>query len=140
MQMSINVNSDRAQKRINEIKKRLGNLRKPIDDFGKDAIRLVEENIEQGGQFFGTFKPLAASTIKRRGTARPILNDTGEMLKGFYGKTGNKTWELKNTQKYANYHQTGTRKMPQRLLIKGDKRINNLFIAVINKHFEDLKK
>lgn len=68
--------------------------------------------------------PLAPATVATRGASGPILNRTGRLLKvatqfniWSYTKDSATITGLDQRVKYASYHQSGTRKMPQRAFV-----------------------
>jgi hypothetical protein len=68
------------------------------------------------------WKQLRPSTVKRRGSAHPILYETGEMFAGAVAAVadtfrfrGVRKWNVADVGvEYAEYHQTGTDRMPAR--------------------------
>lgn len=82
----------------------------------------------EGGVFAGGWAPLAASTIAdrvRKGYgASPILYRTGRLANSLSGDGGDtvktvtaKSVTVGTSVPYATYHQTGTKKMPQRKIV-----------------------
>jgi phage gpG-like protein len=66
--------------------------------------------------------PLKASTIAAKGNSR-ILVDSGKMRNSFRWNSSSTVGALTNPTEYLPYHQFGTRKMPQRVVVKVTDRI-----------------
>lgn len=126
--IQITVNQNKKNAFLSGMHKLISALKfnKAIDDSLDILKKEAELNFDQQGRIYskrGSWQPLAASTRIQRakagyGAARPILVRSGK-LKGSFRKVraiGNKG-SLKNTADYATYHQTGTRKMPQREIV-----------------------
>lgn len=70
-----------------------------------------------------SWQKLAESTKKQRkklgyGASRPILERTGKLKNGFrITKSNDDEGVIENNVSYAKYHQTGTKKMPQRRIM-----------------------
>lgn len=98
-------------------------LREPLTKSVKTVIiPSIRRNFDAEGR--PPWLPLAESTVKRRGTAHPILNEKGALKKR---ATQFNIWTidrdsaaitgLDSRVKYAGYHQSGTRNMPQRAFV-----------------------
>lgn len=93
--------------------------------FWPTAARLgrewLKEQFATEGAFGGDpWAPLAASTVAQRGSAHPILDDTGA-LKGAASRPVRHatplTLELEVVDPKIHFHQHGTRKMPRRPVV-----------------------
>lgn len=97
---------------------RLGELAQVPSRAAKDAATrissLVAREFETGTDPYGAaWKPLAASTIRRKGHDT-ILVDTGKLALGTGAKpSGGAGIELASVD-YGQYHQSGTSRMPRR--------------------------
>lgn len=82
--------------------------------------------------------PLAESTRKQRaaqgyGAARPILQRSGKLRRGFRTKVKNEELSATNNVSYSPYHQYGTAKMPQRLILGFSKKfVEATIMEIIN--------
>lgn len=64
------------------------------------------------------WRPLAPYTVRKRGSARPILIHTGAMIAGAAVTAAAKTGlRLTLSVPYAGFHQSGTARMPARPII-----------------------
>lgn len=101
----------------------------PFTEIADDLQADFAQNMAtEGGLFAGGWAPLQANTIAERVRkgygAGPILWRTGELGHSLAGDGGNAIKEITPTSVtvgtsvfYATFHQTGTRKMPQRRII-----------------------
>lgn len=95
-------------------------LREPLTKSIREVvIPSIRKNFDAEGR--PPWRPLAESTVRRRGTAHPILNDKGTLKKKAtqfniwtIGSDSAAMTGLDSRVKYAGYHQGGTRNMPQR--------------------------
>lgn len=99
-------------------------LREPLTRAVKEVIiPSIRANFSAEGR--PSWAPLALDTIRIRGASGPILNRTGILLRT---ATQFNIWKidmdsavivsLDSKVKYAKYHQSGTKNMPQREFIK----------------------
>jgi phage gpG-like protein len=138
MIIQIKATTDKGMRRLEKMRSKMNNLKPAMEGFKTDVIRMVKDNIGQQGFYFGTFRPLAPSTVRQRGSKRPILIRSGRMVRSFTGKADKNSMTLQNKTEYAKYHQSGTRKMPQRKLIEVNDRVSALMKTHIIKYFQDL--
>lgn len=87
----------------------------------KVVIPSIQANFDSEGR--PAWKPLADATVKKRGTAHPILDETGKLKRI---ATSESIWRITRDQasvtgvnvtgrvSYAGYHQDGTKNMPAR--------------------------
>jgi len=125
--MGFTVNQPKLKHLQNTIKvmgDRTKDYKKPLRTSAEILILEARDNIQKQGFHYGTFEPLATSTKidrarKGYGRARPILIRTGRLMRGFIQKDLRKTSvKVDNQMPYAQYHQTGTKKMPARVILK----------------------
>lgn len=138
--MGFTVNQPKLKHLQNTIKvmgDRTKDYKKPLRTSAEILILEARDNIQKQGFHYGTFEPLATSTKidrARKGyeAARPILIRTEKLMMGFI-QTGlrNTSVKVQNQMSYSGYHQTGTRKMPARIILavtdKRRKAIQQLF-------------
>jgi len=135
-----------------QLDKSLGNLirdltfKKPLKNSVELLKKETQQNFDQQGRIYGTWRPLAKSTRIQRsrlgyGAARPILVRTGRLKKGFVTSSTDKKAEISNTAKYAAVHQYGRGRIPQRKILdvsaKSEKAIGLIFANFIG---EKIKK
>lgn len=106
-----------VQKLAGRLTKELSDLSKPLKDIAVYMKEEVMENFEQEGRPT-KWTALAASTIEKKRKAKGV---SGQILE-FHGKL-KQSINIRSTKDeaavfsgvfYGVYHQTGTRKMPQR--------------------------
>lgn len=94
----------------------------------------------------GAWAPLAESTRRDRerkgyNGARPILERTGKLRKGFKVKVVKEKLSATNTVSYAKYHQFGTSKMPARKILGfSDKFVEALKMEIIRYITNQIKR
>lgn len=143
-------------------------FKKPLKKSSKILLAEQQENFDkqgaiyQGGGFvrtggafssggrtttrFGPWAPLSPSTRDDRSRqgynpARPILQRTGKLRKGFRRTTLNtKELEIENKVEYGIYHQTGTKKMPQRRIIGFSRKSITAIKIIFTKHIAGIIK
>jgi phage gpG-like protein len=113
-------------------KETIAKLQKMDKSFGDwtPELRQVGEFLKQfysiaafeteGGIFGARWAALNPSYERWKRDAFPgkgILVRTGDMKKGYKYEATNNSMTLWNVSKYAIFHQTGTKRMPQRLLV-----------------------
>lgn len=120
------------------------------DTLKKSAELKLEEiqaNFKQQGRIYGNWKPLSEATRRDReskgyNAARPILIRSGSLKDGFNMKIKGSGKKMKaiidNETDYWQYHQTGTKKMPQRKIAgvntKVDVAIGKMFVNKLAEH------
>lgn len=121
-------------------------LREPLTRSVKEVIiPSIRQNFDSEGR--PGWEALAPSTVKRRGTAHPILDEKGNLKKR---ATQINIWTidrdsaaitgLDSRVKYAGYHQAGTSKMPQRPFVmyqeEDERAIEEIFYEFIVSRLE----
>ena len=75
----------------------------------------------EGAHYGAKWAPRKASTVKAR-TPKPILRDTGTLMKSFFvADGGGDAFAVATPVRYAKYHETGTSEMPARPVMPFDK-------------------
>lgn len=139
-------------------------LQKSKDRLEKDLDRNFDQQgaLIQGGGFSrpgGAFAnlgrattrgsawaPLAESTRRQRerlgyGAARPILQRTGKLRKGFAFKVDDKNLSATNDVSYARYHQFGTKNMPARVILGfSDRFVDTLKLEFVNYISDEIRR
>lgn len=110
--------------------------------IGQFLINQVGLEFKLGKDPFGApWAPNAPSTLKRKlskgstGAGKPkVLIDTGNLRNSWTTRTTKNMVEIGTPVPYAKYHQSGTRKIPQRMLLpQNDKQIPAHWNAQITK-------
>lgn len=122
--IDIKVNTDKLNRAMQRKINTLSDYEEPLRESGEWLLKDVDTNFRKQGALFGRgWKPLADSTRRQRARqgyppARPILERTGRLRRGNKIKKVTKdTLTIGNDVDYFKYHQTGTRKMPQRKVL-----------------------
>ena len=98
-------------RRARRLQRNASQLEKPVQKGGDVMLKSIRTNFAVGGR--PAWKPLAASTLKRKRTNR-ILIEKGELLDSHeLTVSGNKAEAGTNLDR-AKYPYFGTRKMPRR--------------------------
>lgn len=107
---------------LNELERRFTDMRPVFEKFGGYQLESIKRTHRAQGRPT-KWKELAESTKadrKRHGfpPERPILERTGRMIKAYAYKYTKNTYWMDNPTPYFKFHQRGTRKMPQRIVIQ----------------------
>jgi hypothetical protein len=116
--MSSNEGADKMQKLLDLRRVSIEDMTPPIREFGDFLVRF---HIPYQYSSLGSpakWPPLSPKYKRYKERVRPgapLLVFNGTMKAGFgYDVRGRGDLFIRNTQEYARYHQTGTRKMPAR--------------------------
>lgn len=97
------------------------NLKPVFDSFGDYMLRSIDRTFQAEGRP-KPWAPLAPGTIEdriRKGYGRgPILVRTGDLKRGFGVDTGPAFFRISNGMRYFKFHQYGTKKAPQRIMVQ----------------------
>jgi len=139
--MNINIQIDKS-KVVGSFKKLVSEItNRSREPLRESAQVIVDESIRnfgtQGFTFGEAWKPLKPSTVKQRRRmglgARPILVVSGRLKKGVKIKSvDNKKAVVGNDVPYYPYHQLGTRKMPQRQILKETDKAQKAILLIFN--------
>jgi len=140
------------------------NFKEPLEKGRKRLLEDLDRNFDQqgallqgggftrrGGAFANlsaattrgsAWAPLAQSTRKDRvrkgyNAARPILERTGKLRKGFKAKSDSDSIIATNEVSYGKYHQSGTNKMPQRKIIGFSSRFLDYLIVELTRYISN---
>jgi len=138
-QFTIKADDRAVQRRFKVMGKYLKDFKKPLKESADFAKEMYEANFDKKGSEFGGWKPLAPSTLMAKTKAgypsKPLIR-TGKMKGSFDTKELKKTkavvWN-KLQEKYFKYHQLGTSKMPKRVMISINKKLEDK----VQKFFKD---
>jgi phage gpG-like protein len=124
MRLSVDVFGDvQLDRRLLRFEEHAGDLSPVFEALADDFLDLEGRQFaSEGGFASGGWAPLAPSTVRRRGTAHPILTDSGDLRasltqrdgKGSVRRISDDEMFVGTDVDYAQYHQTGTRRMPRR--------------------------
>ena len=123
------------EKIVEETKGKLEFLR----SVGDILVRRAKENIREQGYredtVFRAWTPLSFSTIlqkTRRGLNKEILNRTGSLKRSLSFNTNNKSLQITG-KSYLLYHQTGTKRMPQRKVVSISREDKQKILSMFSK-------
>jgi len=84
---------------------------------------------------WASLKPTTIQDRFRQGYgAGPILQRSGKLRKSFRSNAGKDYLRITNNVRYFKYHQTGTKKMPQRIMIYLQDRDKAQFTRIVRQH------
>lgn len=108
-----------GENRIREFGKRLRDVTLPLSGFWREKEKLIERQFDTNSDPFGNaWTPLKASTIRQKKQNKDkILTHYGKMRRQFKAKIEKVGILIYNEAGYSGFHQTGTKKMPRRLLL-----------------------
>jgi phage gpG-like protein len=124
MRLSLEVYGDRQlDRKLLRFSDRVGDLEPVFTDLADDFLSIETRQFTSEGAFAsGGWAPLADSTVRRRGSAHPILDDHGDLrasltdaaAKGAIRDITSDSLFVGTDVDYAQYHQQGTSRMPRR--------------------------
>lgn len=129
---------------IKDILNNLIHWQEPIEDILTVLEDRCKKNIDNQGYFFGRFKPLAEETKKQRARlgynpSRPILVRSGTLRESFaITELGESSGELSNTTDYAIYHQLGGAKIPERVIMDIDDKMDKYIDQTISNFIDEV--
>lgn len=134
---------------LDALAKALGDLPDLIEEAGREVAPVIREFIEE--EFHAGEDPngsawadLAAST-RRKGRSWPPLTDTGNMAGSVEVESNSSNFITITVDAPAEYHQYGTRYMPQRQILpdesqlpeKWEQAVRDAAEAALDKRFKD---
>lgn len=124
MRLTLEVYGDRQlDRKLLRYADRVGDLEPVFDELADDFLSIETRQFSSEGRFAsGGWAQLAESTVARRGSAHPILDDHGDLrasltdaaAKGAIRQITSDSLFVGTDVDYAQYHQQGTRRMPRR--------------------------
>jgi phage gpG-like protein len=124
MRLTLDVFGDRQlDRKLLRFEDRVGDLEPAFEALADDFLSIESKQFSsEGGFASGSWAPLAESTVRRRGSAGPILDDSGDLrrsltqegAKGSVRQITSDSLFVGTDVDYAQYHQTGTSRMPRR--------------------------
>lgn len=123
MRLQLQVFGDtQFDREIRRVGKRATAARPLYDALGWKLVAIQREQFQsEGGRSGHPWAPLADSTVRSRGSAHPILDDTSALRESFlYGGAGNIFEATDDHLRYGSeseigiFHQQGTSRMPMR--------------------------
>lgn len=122
MDIKVIIDDKRMQSVLASLDHGFSDFRPLLNDFSEVQLKSADEAFKtRGGNIGQPWKTLKMQTIKQKikiGKNIDILQRSGKMRKSFrVSKLNKNELEIENTVSYFKYHQTGTRKMPQRQML-----------------------
>lgn len=96
------------------------------DNIVREIAAAVLELIDV--EFDNSVDPFSNPWVPLKRPTHPILIDTGAMREGFSAHVIGDSFQISNSQDYFKYHNWGTQRIPQRMMVPDD---------VIPKKWED---
>ena len=109
------------------------------EEIGEKLTRAFYVNhAHEGGDLpVGFWPPLAASTVRRKKFYKDtLLHETGKMQGAWRYRSSGRMASIWNNMLYANYHQTGTSRMPARKLIPAAPWLVAYAKAIVLRYFD----
>ena len=118
---------------INNIQNQLEKPKEPLQNSSKLMMAAIMENFKNQGKTFGMpwtpLKPLTVKIKQRLGYGdKPPLVRTGRMKGSFRSKTERNKLIIDNPTPYFPSHQIGSKRIPQRVMLRIDKTRLHLII------------
>lgn len=110
MRLVVTYNATKAYNKIKAAKEALDG-RNIMRAFGVRVSRWMVENFRSGGKPSGGWRPLARSTVYKKGTAKPLV-DTGVLERAVSSRNvevDDHSVRVVVNVPYASFHETGTR-------------------------------
>lgn len=122
----------------------LENMAPAFEVLADDFLAINKRQFDSEGGNSGHWAPLAPSTVKRRGSAHPILDDHSDLrasLTRADGKGAVRTVEphelfVGTDIDYAQYHQAGTSRMPRRRPVEFTGADRNRWVKALQRFIE----
>jgi phage gpG-like protein len=124
MRLTLEVFGDvQLDRKLLRFEDHVGDLEPAFEALADDFLSIETRQFSsEGGFASGGWAPLADSTVQRRGSAHPILDDHGDLrasltdaaAKGAIRDITSDSLFVGTDIDYAQYHQTGTARMPRR--------------------------
>ena len=112
--MRVTVNVRPKQTELDGMIKRLENLQPALEPAADALVKLVDDSFLNAQTPWGdAWKPLAESTIRRKGSSRPLV-DSGVLKNSITAKAEKLRILLGTNVPYAGFHQFGTPNIPKR--------------------------
>lgn len=131
--MDINItieNFDEYERKLNELGQTLTDFTDALKKAGRSLVDYVStEPFATQGRVYnkGGWQEVAPATLAYKvkhypGNAHNILQRSGIGRNAYVFKSSKDTLEVWNLMKYMDYHQTGTSKLPQRIVLEFNKK------------------
>lgn len=137
MQIQITLTGlDRTNERLGALGESLHDFSGALAILGRQLIMFYSNSVinSQGTALGKRWTPLAPSTQSYKDVhwpGRSPLVRTGAMQQSFYAESTKDTLFVGNSAPYFQYHQQGTRKMPQRQAIGVNARVETMIKNVL---------
>jgi len=131
------VKADQWGKYLEDVGLAMEDMEPVFDEFGR---YLVEENIPETFRARGRPRRWArlseSYALQRFGRRRAIatLVLSGRMKRGFRWKAFPRSMRIENSRTYWTYHQSGTRHMPQRVILQLLRQDKSKFLDIAHEH------
>lgn len=123
MQVEISLAGDvQVRRKLLRIGDRAVHARPAFEAIGEVLMRIEDQQFSsEGSRGSGGWEPLAASTVAQRGSAHPILDQSGVLRSSLTKRGGENIFDATDDYlrfgthvPYAGFHQTGTSRTPRR--------------------------
>lgn len=120
--ISIQIRGDKELfKKLEKIQGELKNIRQPLAKVSTFMKQRILENFARSGAYYGGWKALRAKSYEAKikqgfGGQGPLVR-TGAMRGNFQFVLSTNQLTIFNPIDYFKFHQLGTRKMPQRMMM-----------------------
>ena len=126
MNVEVKIDEVKFKKTLRELERKMGDLTPVMRHIGEELLsdwRLLWK--EEKDPYERKWADLSPSTKrqKRKRGGYQILVDTGTLLNSFTVEAEKDSVRIGTAVPYAKYHQLGTEKMPQRMLLPDPERL-----------------
>lgn len=137
----VELDTRQLVKKLDRVK-RLLNVNGLLKAIGIRQRTWVNENFETEGSSVGGWQTLAESTIaRRRKGSSKVLQDTGTLKRSFsYKVIGTNAVLVGTNIHYAQYHEFGTSRVPQRKMLPSETQAKELAVGIIKSTVDKLGK
>lgn len=140
--MQVTIQDEELNRVLSKMSSKVKDLRPVMRDIANLLLESIQKNFKAEGRPV-KWKPLAPSTIankvKRKGTWKPILVDTGLLRKSNNTDYGKNYAKVVNPIKYGIYHQMGTKKMPARPFMVLQEKDKANIIDLMRRYIENVR-
>jgi phage gpG-like protein len=139
---SITADTKKIDKKLAKIAQGLKDFRQPLKKSADEAMKIYEGNFPKKGAEFGGWAKLSPATLKakaRMGYPLTPLIATGKMMKSFKRLELTKMRTVVgNTVGYYPYHQVGTNRLPKRVMISLNSKLEKVIVKQFTDYFKKL--
>lgn len=136
---------DKTVEFLEALRKAIEEPQTPLESVGEYLLNFFSNDLfmTEGAAYGNRWEDLSEPYRTKKAEEYPgagILVRTGEMMRGFKALPVTDVLTIYNDTEYAKYHQEGTSKMPQRILLQVDDERSKQISSIFMDHLFDSMK